>query len=60
MDDDTIFLFAEQLHFLFKKYLLLGNNSLKDKFDYINCQKAINNIIINFDVEKLIIYLKNI
>ena len=52
IDDDTIFLFAEQLHFLFKKYLLLGNNSLKDKSDYINCQKTINNIMLNFDVDK--------
>ena len=52
IDDDTIFLFAEQLHFLFKKYLLLGNNSLRDKSDYINCQKAINNIMLNFDIDK--------
>ena len=52
IDNDTIFLLAEQLHYLFKKYLLLGNNSLKDKSDYINNQKIINNIMINFDSDK--------
>ena len=52
IDTDTIFLLAEQLHFLFKKYLLLGNNSLKDKTEYINNQKIINDIMINFDIDK--------
>ena len=52
IDEDIIFLFAEQLHFLFKKYLLLGNNSLKDKTEYINNQKTINNIMLNFDEDK--------
>ena len=52
IDDDIIYLFAEQLHFLFKKYLLLGNNSLKDKNDYMNNQKTINSIILNFDPDK--------
>ena len=52
IDNDTLFLFAEQLHFLFKKYLLLGNNSLKDKTDYINNQKTIDNILINYDIDR--------
>ena len=52
IDNDTIFLFGEQLHFLFKKYLLLGNNSLKDKTDYINNQKSINSILCHFNIER--------
>ena len=52
IDTDTIFLLAEQLHFLFQKYLLLGNNSLKDKTEYINNQEIINNIMMNFDIDK--------
>ena len=52
IDEDTIFLLAEQLHFLFKKYLLIGNNSLKDKSDYIDNQKTINNIMLNYDIDK--------
>ena len=52
IDEDTIFIFAEQLHFLFMKYLLLGNNSLKDKTEYINIQKIINDRMLNFDEDK--------
>ena len=52
IDNDIIFLYAEQLHFLFKNYLLLGNNSLKYKSDFINTQKIIDGILCLFDIER--------
>ena len=52
IDAETIFLLAEQLHFLLKNYLLIGNTSLKDKKDYINNQSIINSIMLNFNVDK--------
>ena len=52
IDNDIIFLYAEQLHFLFRNYLLIGNNSLKDKSDYINTQKNIDEILCAFDSDR--------
>ena len=52
IDNDIIFLYAEQLHFLFKNYLLIGNNSLKNKTDFINTQKIIDGILCVFDIER--------
>ena len=52
IDNDIIFLYAEQLHFLFKNYLLIGNNSLKDKSDYIQTQKTIDEILYFFDIDR--------
>ena len=52
IDNDIIFLYAEQLHFLFKNYLLIGNNSLKNKKDFINTQKIIDGILYIFDAER--------
>ena len=52
INNDIIFLYAEQLHFLFKNYLLIGNNSLKDKSDFINTQKNIDEILSVFDTDR--------
>ena len=52
IDNDIIFLYAEQLHFLFKNYLIIGNNSLKDKSDYIQTQKTIDEILYFFDIDR--------
>ena len=52
IDNDIIFLYADQLHFLFKNYLLIGNNSLKNKTDFINTQKIIDGILYIFDAER--------
>ena len=52
IDNDIIFLYAEQLHFLFKNYLLTGNNNLKNKIDFINTQKIIDGILCVFDAER--------
>ena len=52
IDEETIFLLAEQLHYLLKKYLLIGNTSLKDKKDYINNQNIINNIMLQYNIDK--------
>ena len=52
IDNDTIFLYAEQLHFLFKNYLLIGNNSFKDKSDFMNTIKTIDEILGVFDVDR--------
>ena len=52
IDNDIIFLYGEQLHFLFKNYLLIGNNSIKNKLDYINTQKIIDGILNIFDNER--------
>ena len=52
INNDIIFLYAEQLHFLFKNYLLIGNNSLKDKTDFILIQKTIDEILCIFDIDR--------
>ena len=52
IDNDIIFLYGEQLHFLFKNYLLIGNNSVKNKLDFINTQKIIDGILNIFDNER--------
>ena len=52
IDNDIIFKYAEQLLFLFKDYLLLGNNSSKEKMEYMNCQKKINNILMGYDLKR--------
>jgi len=52
IDNDIIFLYGEQLHFLFKNYLLIGNNSIKNKLDFINTQKIIDGILNIFDNER--------
>ena len=52
INNDIIFLYAEQLHFLFKNYLLIGNNSLINKTDFINTQKIIDGILYIFDAER--------
>ena len=52
IDNDAIFLYAEQLHFLIKNYLLIGNNSPKDKFNFINTQKIIDEILCLFDIDR--------
>ncbi len=52
IDNDIIFLYGEQLHFLFKNYLLIGNNSLKDKSDFMNTMKTIDEILRVFDVDR--------
>ena len=52
IDNDAIFLYGEQLHFLIKNYLLIGNNSPKDKLDFINTQKNIDEILCAFDKDR--------
>ena len=52
LDNDIIFLYAEQLHFLSKNYLIIGNNSLKNKLDFINIQKIIDGILSYYDIDR--------
>ena len=52
INDDIIFIYGEQLQFLCKEYLIYGNNSTKDKFEYINCIKIIDTILMKYDIDR--------